>query len=165
MLLLLFLSACSASHGGESDGDAGESPIVLRVAGPQFALCRCHHGCGPGADGIAILFADNRSAGDAFVDVTSLTLVPEAGGPELSTAMPGSRLDPADMPSRERPRRVAPGGHEQLTFTAYLDLTQDPEPLAGLYRVRFAATVDGRARDVPSDPFRVEFTGGDPGCP
>lgn len=165
MLLLLFLSACSASHGGDGDRDAGESPIVLRVAGPQFTVCRCHHGCGPGADGIAMLFADNYGASDALVDAGSLALVPEAGGPELSTATPGSHLDPADMPARARPRRVAPGSHEQLTFTAYLDLTQDPEPLAGLYRVRFATTVDGRSRDALSDPFRVEFTGGDPGCP
>jgi hypothetical protein len=165
MLLLLLLGACSSSHAPDGDRDAGASPVVLRVAGSRFTLCRCHHGCGPGADGFAALFADNHGAEEVVVDVTSLALVPEAGGPELSTEAPGGRLDVTDPPPLLRPRAVAPGMHQQLTLDAYIEVTEDPEPLVGLYRVRLGALVDGRAREVLGDRFTVEYGSGDPGCP
>jgi hypothetical protein len=149
--------SCDASH--ETMGDAGDAALIADAAtlpdavtlpdaagdltvtltDPQFTTCACHHGCGPGIDGMVTLIATNATTTTHTLVVTRVVVdsIGSPGGPYTTPEDGTFRLVGA---APDGSFSIVAGTTGMLGVVVYLDI---PIVEPSTDSVTIEATLDG----------------------
>ena len=134
--------------------DAPAGKLTVDLLFPSVSWCKCHHGFGPGLDGLMTFTAKSTAATAIKVELLIVRLVPTAGGPTYSTADGGSVQfkTPAGTFSSIT---VDAGATVNPQLKLIIDTTVSDPPPSTPYDIEVTYTEDGVKRVVLSGPLSI----------